>query len=155
MHCSMASQDPIQITDPEGIVLLLAVALIYLGIRLMPRFLVGFRNFVPALEVKRRLDAGDDLLLVDVRSRGEFVGELGHLSGAVNVPLPELRVRLRQDAAFVGEGEKTVVTICRSDARAAFAVRMFRHAGFRRVLVMSGGMLAWLADDLPVERGGK
>ncbi len=150
----MTSEDPIHITDPEGIALLLAVVLIYLAIRLLPRFLVGFGNFLPASEVKQRLDAGEDLLLVDVRSRGEFVGEPGHVRGAVNIPLSELTMRLRQDAALVGEGERTVVTICRSDARAAFAVRTLRRAGFRRVRVMSGGMLAWLADDLPVDRGG-
>ncbi len=148
----MAGEDPIHMTDPEGIALLVAVALVYLGIRLLPRFLVGFGNFVPASKVKQRLDAGEDLLLVDVRSRGEFVGELGHVRGAVNIPLPELTMRLKQDAGLVGDEEKTVITICRSDARAAFAVRTLRRAGFKRVLVMSGGMLGWLADDLPVER---
>jgi len=99
------------------------------------------------------MDAGEALLLVDVRSRGEFAGELGHVRGALSVPLPELTTRLRQDSGLVGDGEKTVVAICRSDARAAFAVRTLRRAGFKRVLVMSGGMLGWLADDLPVERG--
>ena len=92
-------------------------------------------------------------MLVDVRSRGEFVGELGHVRGAINVPLPELAVRLSQYAGLVAEAGKTVITICRSDARAAFAVRTLRRAGFKRVLVMSGGMLGWLADDLPVEQG--
>lgn len=149
----MGSDDQINITDPEGIALVAAVALIYLGIRLLPRFLVGFRNFVPAAEVKRRMDAGEGLLLVDVRSRGEFVGDLGHVRGALNVPLPELTARLGQDSKLVGNREKTVVTICQSDARAAFAVRTLRRAGFKRVRVMSGGMLGWLADDLPVEHG--
>ncbi len=148
----MAGEDPIHMTDPEGIALIVAVALVYLGIRLLPRFLVGFGNFIPASDVKQRLDAGEDLLLVDVRSRGEFVGELGHVRGAVNIPLPELTVRLKQEPGFVDDGAKTVITICRSDARAAFAVRTLTRAGFKRVLVMSGGMLGWLADDLPVER---
>ncbi len=148
----MAAEDPIRMTDPEGIALLVGVALVYLGIRLLPRFLVGFGNFVPASEVKQRLDAGEDVLLVDVRSRGEFFGDLGHVRGAVNVPLPELTVRLKQDAGLFGDDEKTVIAVCRSDARAAFAVRALRRAGFKRVLVMSGGMLGWLADDLPVER---
>ncbi len=149
----MENEDQIHITDPEGILLLLAVVLIYLGIRLLPRFVVGFRNFIPAAEVKRRMDAGEDILLVDVRTRSEFSGELGHVRGSLNVPLPELPARLRQDLELVGDGDETVVAICRSDARAAFAVRMLRQAGFKQVLVMSGGMLGWLADDLPVERG--
>jgi len=149
----MATEDQINITDPEGIVLLLAVAFIYLGIRLLPRLLVGFGNFVPPAEVKTRMDADQPLLLVDVRSRSEFVGELGHVQGALNAPLPELAMRLRQDPELAADGERTVVAICRSDARAAFAVRRLRRAGFKRVLVMSGGMLGWLADGLPVELG--
>ena len=150
----MENEDQIRMTDPEGMLLLLAVVLIYLGIRLLPRFLVGFRNFIPAAEVKRRLDAGEDLLLLDVRSRNEFLGELGHVRGSRNVPLPELASYLKQAPALAGRGEQAVVAICRSDARAAFAVRTLRRAGFKRVLVMSGGMLGWLAEDLPVERGG-
>ena len=105
----MENEDQIHITDPEGILILLAVVLIYLGIRLLPRFLVGFRNFIPAAEVKRRLDAGDNLLLVDVRSRSEFAGELGHVRGSLNVPLPELAARLKQDAALMDDGRRTVV----------------------------------------------
>ncbi len=151
----MENEDQIHITDPEGILILLAVVLIYLGIRLLPRFLVGFRNFIPAAEVKRRLDAGDNLMLVDVRSRSEFAGELGHVRGSLNVPLPELATRLKEDAALMDDGRRTVVAVCRSDARAAFAVRALRRAGYRDVLVMSGGMLGWLADDLPVERGDR
>ncbi len=151
----MENQDQIHMTDPEGILLLLAVALIYLGIRLLPRFLVGFGNFIPAAEVKRRLDAGEALLLVDVRSRSEFAGEVGHVRGSLNVPLSELAARLRQDSELVGKGDKTAVAICRSDARAAFAVRTLRRAGFKRVLVMSGGMLGWVADDLPVDHGDR
>jgi rhodanese-related sulfurtransferase len=62
-----------------------------------------------------------------------------------------LATHLRQDSGLLADGDRTVVAICRSDARAAFAVRRLRRAGFKRVLVMSGGMLGWLADDLPVE----
>ncbi len=147
----MPSRDQINITDAEGIALVFGVALLYLGIRLLPRFLVGFRNFIPPEEVKRRIDADQKLLLVDVRSQGEFAGNLGHVQGALNVPLAQLAMRLKQDPEFSPDNETTVVAVCRSDARAAFAVRRFRGAGFKRVLVMSGGMLGWLAADLPVE----
>ncbi len=147
----MPNEDQINITDPEGAALVLGVALIYLGIRLLPRFLVGFRNFIPPAQVKHRMDANQKLLLLDVRSQGEFAGDLGHVPGALNIPLPELAMRLKQDPAFSPDAETTVVAICRSDARAAFAVRRLRRAGFKQVLVMSGGMLGWLAADLPVE----
>lgn len=147
----MEPDDPINITDPEGIAILLAVAAVYLGIRLLPRIIVGFRSFISASEVQRRIEAGEDLLLVDVRSPGEFTGELGHIRGALNMPLSELTERLNRGAAALGSHDRAVVTICRSDARAAFAVHKLRRAGFTQVLVMSGGMLGWLADDLPVE----
>ena len=150
----MNPDDPIHITDPEGIGILLTVAAIYLGIRLLPRLIVGFRSFASAGEVQRRIEAGEDLLLVDVRSPGEFAGELGHIRGAVNVPLSELAERLNRDPVVGKAREQVVVTICRSDARAAFAVHKLRRAGFKQVLVLSGGMLGWRDDDLPVEHHG-
>ena len=147
----MTSEDQIDITDPEGIALVVGVALLYLGVRLVPRFLAGFRNFIPPAEVKRRIDARQKLLLVDVRSRREFAGDLGHVPGALNVPLAELAMRLEQDPEFSPDDETTVIAVCRSDARAAFAVRRFRSAGFKRILVMSVGMLGWLEAGVPVE----
>jgi glyoxylase-like metal-dependent hydrolase (beta-lactamase superfamily II)/rhodanese-related sulfurtransferase len=88
-------------------------------------------------------------LLVDVREPEEFVGELGHISGALLVPLDALEHRLPK---LVGYADHEVVTVCRAGARSATAAAILRRAGFRRVHNLSGGMLAWNAAGLPVQR---
>jgi rhodanese-related sulfurtransferase len=114
---------------------------------------VGPGPRVPQLsadEVRRRLESeGPGLLLLDVRQGEEYTGELGHVPGAVLVPLPELRARLHE---IHGRREGTVITICRSGNRSARAAAILRDAGFRGVWNMTGGTLAWRERGFPVER---
>jgi len=138
----------ITMTSVEGLALVLAVALIYLAIRLLPRLLLGFKAYLPPTEVARLMRSDDQVLLLDVRSPVEFSGELGHLPDAFNVPLNELK-RWSENAAQT-EQSRHVILVCRTDARAAFAGRMLKRAGFARVSVMSGGMSAWVDDGRSV-----
>ncbi len=102
-------------------------------------------------EVKRRLDSEGPagLLLLDVRQPEEYAGELGHVPGAVLVPLPELRARVGEIAAHPG---RTIITICRSGNRSARAAAILRDAGFVNVLNMTGGTLAWRDRGFSVDR---
>lgn len=45
-------------------------------------------------ELKRRLDEHDGVLVLDVRTGADFVGEQGHIAGATNIPLEALESRL-------------------------------------------------------------
>ena len=65
--------------------------------------------------------------LVDVRSAGEFAA--GHLPGAVNVPVDQLRSRLGE----LGEKSVPVVVYCASGARSAMAARTLKANGFASV----------------------
>ncbi len=80
--------------------------------------------------------------LIDVRSRDEYEGELGHIDGTELVPLPEL------SSAF-GRWEKDspYVVICRSGGRSGKAATAMEEAGFQRVASMAGGMLRWRAEE--------
>jgi glyoxylase-like metal-dependent hydrolase (beta-lactamase superfamily II)/rhodanese-related sulfurtransferase len=100
-------------------------------------------------ELKRRLDAGQKPLLLDVRQPEEFTGELGHVPGARLIPLGELPARLGEIAL---QKHETVVTICRSGARSARSAALLRQAGFTDVVNMAGGTLAWRRQGFPVER---
>jgi phage shock protein E len=76
-------------------------------------------------------------LLVDVRSRIEYF--LGHLEGAVNIPVDSLPDAL---AARPGiDSDSRIVLYCASGARSAAAAAALRAAGFRRV-TDAGGMSA-------------
>ena len=58
---------------------------------------------VPLIDVaalRGRLEAGDELALIDVRGADEFAGPLGHIAGAKNIPLAELPQRIGELAAL-------------------------------------------------------
>ena len=93
-----------------------------------------------------RLQAGDDLQLIDVREDMEF--EYCHLPGSLLVPLSELS---RRTAEIRTEGP--VVVICHHGVRSAQAAGYLRHLGRTNVLNLRGGVDAWALQvdpDFPV-----
>ncbi|HYD29684.1 MAG TPA: rhodanese-like domain-containing protein [Azospirillaceae bacterium] len=99
--------------------------------------------------LKRRLDAGEDMLVLDVRTPDEFAG--GHIGEAVNVALPELAQRLPNLKSHLADhGETSVVVVCQSGPRAHHAARLLRAAGLRKVAIMTGGMNGWRRAGLSV-----
>ena len=88
------------------------------------------------------MSSDDPPLLVDVREKEELSGELGHIEGIVHIPLGALAFRL---AELDTHKEREMVTVCRSGARAGTAAQILAKAGFPRVSVLAGGMLAWNA----------
>lgn len=86
-------------------------------------------------ELNSRLAAGEDILLLDVRSAAEF--ESLHIRGSYNVPLPLLA---EHTAEFAGRLGTTVVLVCRSGARATEARTRLAAAGFPDALVLTGGV---------------
>lgn len=83
-----------------------------------------------------------DQVLLDVREVDEWAA--GHAPGSVNLPLSRLHPDRLPEAA-------TLLCVCRSGARSGRAVAALLNAGFDAVNV-AGGMNAWLAEGLPVER---
>jgi glyoxylase-like metal-dependent hydrolase (beta-lactamase superfamily II)/rhodanese-related sulfurtransferase len=106
-------------------------------------------DHLTATRVAAKLEGALPPLLLDVREPEEFVGELGHVRGALLVPLDALERRLPKLAGYV---DRDVVVVCRAGARSASAGAILRKAGFRRVINLEGGMLAWVAAGLPVQR---
>ncbi|MGH9334192.1 MAG: MBL fold metallo-hydrolase, partial [Vicinamibacteria bacterium] len=103
-------------------------------------------------EVSKLIGAGggsEKRLLLDVRQPDEYVGSLGHVPGAILIPLPELPARLSEIEGF---RDFRVIAICRSGARSAKAAEILVGAGFRDVWNMTGGTLAWRDRGFPVER---
>lgn len=140
------------IAGGEGLIQkgLIALALLAAA-AFLPR-LIGKLRERPMLEVedlKRRLDAGEDLLVLDVRTAADFVGEQGHLTVARNLPLEELPDRLDE----LGEDpERAIAIVCRTDRRSAKAAALLTRRGFADVHVVRGGMTAWLERGWPSQR---
>jgi len=95
-------------------------------------------------------EAADKVQIIDVREPSEFDGPLGHIRGAVMIPLRELAKRTGQI-----DHERPVVAVCRSGARSAQATVILHQAGLKNAANLAGGMLRWRADGHPVEGGSK
>src|SRR5437660_11734086 len=108
----------------------------------------GSPAWIEASELKRRLDRGEAVTVVDVRGRDEFVGPLGHIATARNIPVAELESRLPE---LAGLERGSIVLVCRTDKRSATAARTLRAAGFTRVNVLRRGLAQWHDTSLPVE----
>jgi adenylyltransferase/sulfurtransferase len=80
--------------------------------------------------------------IVDVREPQEFA--VGHLHGAVNIPVAELASRLNEIPA-----NTMPVFICRSGARSLTACSIAVNGGFARVVDLDGGLLAWAMEVEP------
>ena len=88
-------------------------------------------------ELKARLDAGEDVVVVDVREPAE-VEELPY-------PFPVLPIPLLSLPRRVGElpADRDVVVACHSGSRSASAVRFLRQSGLERVHNLDGGIVGW------------
>ena len=82
--------------------------------------------------------------VVDVRSRAEFDGELGHLQGSKLLPLEELRSRMDEISAC-----RPVVLVCQTGKRSAMGATILRKAGLSRVANLAGGLVRWRELGLP------
>jgi sulfur dioxygenase len=95
------------------------------------------------------LRSGRPPLVLDVRQPEELGGELGHIAGALPIPVGELPKRLGE---LAGQEGARIVTVCRSGGRSATAAAILSVAGFKDVRSLEGGMRRWNELALPVDR---
>ena len=93
---------------------------------------------------RRFLDSHPEALVLDVRNPDEWDDQYGHIEGARQIPLPELAARAGEIAAWK---EKPVMLVCRSGVRSQTAAEMLAGQGFRQVINLEGGMVAWRATE--------
>ena len=86
-------------------------------------------------ELKKRLDAGENLFLLDVRD--EFEYEISNIGGQL-IPLAELPKRVNELDANLN-----IVTVCKMGPRGVKAAQVLHKAGFTHVWNLTGGIHAW------------
>ena len=91
-----------------------------------------------AFELQHRRDAGDPLMLVDVRDPDEF--ERARIGGATLIPLAELEARL---AELDDWRDRPVVVHCHHGPRSERACELLLERGFVQVHYLDGGIEAW------------
>ncbi len=101
-----------------------------------------------ARALRSLLERRSDVLLLDVRSPGEFTG--AHVEGSRNVPLDMLEGRARDVLERV---EGPIVVMCSSGVRSQQAARMLEAVGAGDIRVLDGGIQAWESAGGEVVRG--
>jgi rhodanese-related sulfurtransferase len=86
-----------------------------------------------------------EAVVVDVRSAGEFAK--AHIIGAINIPQGELEQAPARLRRYQG---KPLLVYCASGSTSAAAVRKLRQLGVAEVQSISGGLVAWRQENLPV-----
>jgi len=90
---------------------------------------------ITTLELKKKIDSGENVLLIDVREPYEH--EYVNLGGSL-IPVNQLRVRFKELDA-----ENEIVVYCHRGNRSAFAVNFLLQRGFSKVKNLVGGIDDW------------
>jgi adenylyltransferase/sulfurtransferase len=100
------------------------------------------KNGIPQMtvkELKRRIDAGEDVQLIDVREPYEY--QIAQIGGKL-IPQNDVPQRLAEI-----DREREVVVHCRSGARSQRIAEFLKQSGYPRVANLAGGILAW-SDEI-------
>ena len=82
-------------------------------------------------------------IVLDVRTEEEFYGPLGHIEGAILIPINELENRLVELDEY---RDNTIYVVCRSGNRSGFGKDILKNNNFDAINV-DGGMLQWKANN--------
>ena len=96
-------------------------------------------------ETKKRLDAGEKIVLVDTREDSEW--SRGHIPGAVHLSKGIIE---RDIEKTVPDKDATVVLYCGGGYRSALAADNLQRMGYRNVISMDGGWRGWTEAGFPV-----
>jgi rhodanese-related sulfurtransferase len=95
-------------------------------------------------DVKRRFDAGEKFVLVDVREDNEWAN--GHLPGAVHLGKGIIERDIEQR---VPDTKTKLILYCGGGFRSAIAAENLQKMGYTNVESMDGGWKGWVAAGLP------
>lgn len=105
----------------------------------------GFSSINPAMATQ--LINRSDAVILDVREDNEY--REGHIVNSVHIPMSYLNDRLKDLEKYKG---KPIIVGCRSGQRSSHACSVLKKQGFETVYNLSGGIMAWKSDNLPLTK---
>jgi len=104
-------------------------------------------------DVEDRMNAGDDLLFLDVRENQEY--DTMHIEGSLHVPRGILETAVEWDheetePELVQARDRQIVVVCRSGSRSVFAALTLQMMGYQHVTSLKTGLRGWNEYDLPL-----
>lgn len=133
-----------QIVTSLLIILLLTSTFVFIQISRNKSQKNTYEN-VSAEKTKQMIDT-DNLIVIDVRTESEY--ENAHLSGALLVPLQEIKDNLH-NLGDISKNQKILV-MCKSGYRSAIASKILAQRGYKKVYNLENGILGWLEKDYPI-----
>ena len=98
----------------------------------------------------------EDTLLIDIREPDEYAR--GHIPGAIHVPRGMLEFQILKTLEQLGittdAADTGMILYCGTGGRSALATKSLDDMGFRNVLSMDGGIVAWNEAGLPIDTPG-
>ncbi len=94
------------------------------------------QGVIDPVEVKKKQDAGENFLLLDVREPHEY--QIARIPGSTLIPLGQLPARLTEL-----DKNAEIVAHCKMGGRSQQAVDLLKQKGFANVRNMTGGISAW------------
>ncbi|HMD42234.1 MAG TPA: rhodanese-like domain-containing protein [Candidatus Acidoferrum sp.] len=98
-------------------------------------------------DVRRRMEAGEEFVLVDVREESEWAR--GHVPGAVHLGKGTIERDIEQKVPDAGT---KLILYCGGGFRSALSADNLQKMGYRNVESMDGGWRGWLEAGLPTEK---
>jgi len=95
-------------------------------------------DVITVASLRERINV-DKPIMIDVRTTGEYGGELGHIDGSILIPLHELSQRINELEKYKSE---EIIMVCRTGNRSGQATKFLNKNGFN-ALNMIGGMVKW------------
>jgi phage shock protein E len=95
-------------------------------------------------DVKSAIDTGKNIILLDVRTTGEY--SRGKIANSINLPVDEVSCKVE---SVIPDKEATVYVYCLSGSRSIHAVDTMIKLGYKHVYDMANGLLAWRVKGYP------
>ena len=96
------------------------------------------QTFILAKDLKLKMENNEMLHIIDVRSKEEYYGNVGHIVDSKLIPLQTIASSMEK----LKNIEDTIYVVCLSGKRSAIASKILRSNGMN-ALNLSGGMLMW------------
>ncbi len=131
--------------------LLAAVVIGYIGFRFWQRqrLLRELRMArITAEELRRKQEAGEEIIILDLRSRAELENDPSLIHGARHVSMEEIEERHHE---IPHDRDVIVYCSCPNEVTSARVARVLQRKGFTRVRPLLGGIDAWRKQNYPMQ----
>ncbi len=93
---------------------------------------------ISAQELQKIIDTNPEIILLDVRTPGEYVR--GKIANSINLPVDEVSDEIEK---IIPDKNASVYVYCLSGSRSVYAVEEMMMLGYKNVFNLTNGLLAW------------